>query len=257
MNSRRVIFVLLIFLIFLGCHHHPSPPTVKLDGVNMGWDWTAGDVEEVIQHNARIIRVPVRRENRTQIFKAVDRFIKAGVMPVIVFDGANSETEYEQEIHAYMERYGARICYEVLNEPLAMGNPFGLKTPEQVLAFMNKYIDYIHNHIGRTSVLSCGIANVFAGPELDLMKLVIAKGHQDILSVHVYACEDTETFASEILKWHGPIWITEIGTTGDKVTFCNVCLPRTQRIRPAQTIWFDLKSKLFGITRSPLWQKIF
>ncbi|HHD81019.1 MAG TPA: hypothetical protein ENK99_05475 [Campylobacterales bacterium] len=234
-----------------------------IDGINLIQPWNDSDVKDIIRHHARGVRMPARRTHQEQEFKAIHQFLNAGILPIIVFDGADSRLLYKQILLDYMKEFGANICYEVLNEPLAMhGSPgyFDFDNPTQVVNFMNYWIDFIHSHIGNTSVLSCGIANVFSGVENDLLRLVIEEGHQNILSIHVYTCNsiDAQKYLPVIKKWKGPLWVTEIGTKGDKMAFYRGCLPMVyEYLHPSTMIWFDYHSPGFALIASLLWKEVF
>ena len=256
-------WLLMLLILVVGCIHHQGRAKVYLTGINLGWIWNVQDVKEVASHHPRVVRIPARPIMQDEIFHAVRYLRSMGIMPLIVFDGAKNELAYKEELMAYMKEFGANICYEVLNEPLAMsGSPgyFKLNNPTQVVNFMNYWIDFIHDHIGNTSVLSCGIANVFEGTEEKLLKLVIEEGHQNILSLHIYTCNQlgADKYAPIIKKWKGPIWITEAGTQADKMTFYRGCLPLVyQALHPAEVLYFDWNSKDYGLKGTELWKNLF
>ena len=122
----------------------------------------------------------------------------------------------------------------------------------------NKYIDYIHNMIGITSVLSCGIANAATTVERDLLEAVISKGHQDIISIHIYECSENGLLGLKavLTKAKQPIWITEYGTNSDKDTFISVCGSRLFKTIPHRVLfWFDYNSPVFGVINTQYWRK--
>jgi len=263
---KRWLVYILVGIFLTGCvlRRHKGNEMGYLSGVNLGYLWKLADINQLIRiKRLRIVRLPDNRSTRIIIEQAIHKLKDAGIMPLIVFDTANNLNELKKDITFYINRYGRDIYYEVLNEPIMMqGSPGYLDFTDaaDVVRNMNKLIDYIHSKIGSGRVLNCGIADTFGEINKDLLKQVVAKGHQDILSIHVYTCNpaSVDKYLPIIKQWTGPVWVTETGTRGDKEAFYNACLPMIyNKVHPAEVIWFDWNSKTYGLKYVPNYERLF
>ena len=260
----KVVCIIAILLFLLtGCVHHHNEETVmyNIDGININGVIKTAEVNDIIRHKVSGVRIPCRIEQKNEQFVIIDRLLKSHVLPIIVFDAANNWKDYKKRITVYTDRYKAEVCYEVLNEPLAMEHSpgyFVFKDVTHVVTQMNKYIDYIHSRIGPTSVLSCGIANAATNIERELLLKVMQCGHQDILSIHIYTCDYNKIMdLAHVIKanWAKPVWITEIGTPDNKDVYIKTCGKLVYNaIQPSTMLYYDYNSPTFGIVHSAFWR---
>ena len=237
-----------------------------ITSVNLNMPYTNTDLNELIAHKPRMVRMPVRNHNYKKQFETTRVLLKNKILPLLVFDIGAKTDLFKNQIDLYVGEFKASVCYEVLNEPLAMQGSSGYckwASPQEILTFTNKWIDYIHARIGKTSVCNPGIANVFEDIELELLKLFIKDGHQDILSLHVYDCKEelAKKLKPILANWHNTIWITEFGTKGTtqaKEIFANDCSKTIlNNIHTSELCWYNYTHSDFSIKDTELWPRLF
>ena len=223
---------------------------LKIDGLNLFVEHSnINDVNYLIQKHIHIVRIPVRFEEKRKLCNYIDTFLKNNVIVLLAFDLPNSHY-YKKSIDFMIDKYGNQIYYEIFNEPWAMNpdsNNSGYKhfeSTERIFLEQTKWIDYIHNKCSNCKCLNAGIANFATNIEQDLFLKYVYRGHQDILSIHIYDCDLQKILQKlPILKlWGKSIWITEIGTLSDKSLFINTCIPSIVKyLKPKQIKYLPKK----------------
>jgi len=270
MNRKTLKFLIILILFLVGCAHkkpHDRPSNYAhryIDGVNLFvFESEINDVDLLIAKHIRAVRLPIRYEFQTKTCQYIDKFLSHGVTVLLTFDLTENDRKFQKAIDFYLKRYGNRVFYEIFNEPWAYnGNPGYKKfdSTERIFVEQTRWIDYIHSKCPNCKTLNGGIADFCNDIEMDLLLKYVERGHQDIFSIHIYGyCENALISKINMMKKTGKkIWITEIGTTGNKENYINTYFPNIVKIvQPEKLIWFDYNSGNFGIEHTDIFNKLF